>query len=96
MVRRYVGAPVLDGLALSLHQRAAATNTKLPESGCDFILHDADGEGLMRHECPEIWRGKAESGKQKVEIGGQQVETPEIAEGGWRRDWEAIEREGDE
>ena len=27
------------------------------ESGCGFILHDVDGEWLMRHECPEIARG---------------------------------------
>ena len=28
-----------------------------PESGCGFVLYDADGEWLMRHECPEIARG---------------------------------------
>jgi hypothetical protein len=26
----------------------------IPESGCEFVLHGADGEGLMRTECPEM------------------------------------------
>jgi len=61
-------------------QRDAAGNPELAESGCDFILQGAGGEMLMRQECPEIWRGKAESGKLKVEIGKLQMETPEMPE----------------
>jgi hypothetical protein len=30
---------------------------KMPESRCDLVLHDIDGEGVMRMECPEI-KGK--------------------------------------
>jgi hypothetical protein len=48
-----------------------AERTQLPESRGDFVLQGAGGEMLMSHECPEIWRGKAENGKQKVEIGGR-------------------------
>jgi hypothetical protein len=39
-----------------------------PESGCDFVLHDADGQLVMRNGCPEIRGRKAECGKLKVEI----------------------------
>jgi hypothetical protein len=51
-----------------------------PESRRDFVLYHADGELVMPEECPEIWRGKAESGKQEVEIRTLQVEMPEMAE----------------
>ena len=50
------------------------------ESGCGFVLYDADGESVMRHECPEYRGGKAESGKQKVEIGRLQIGIPEMPE----------------
>jgi hypothetical protein len=53
---------------------------EMPESRCDFILQDADGESLMRRDCPEIRPGKAESEMLKVEIGTLQVEMPEMAE----------------
>ena len=32
--------------------------SKIPESGCDFILQAADDEWLMRYDCPGIGRGK--------------------------------------
>jgi len=47
------GASV-DGVALSRHQLDTDENTVTPECGCDFVLHDSDGELLMREECPEI------------------------------------------
>jgi hypothetical protein len=27
---------------------------EMPESRCNFVLHEADGEWLMSHDCPEI------------------------------------------
>jgi hypothetical protein len=53
---------------------------EMPESRCSFILYDADGELLMRRECPEIRRRKAEIGKLKTEIGILHVKRPEMAE----------------
>ena len=49
----------VDGAALSRRQGDAAGSGESLESRCDFVLHDADGEWLMRQNCPEIER-KAE------------------------------------
>ena len=43
---------------------------KAPQSGCGFVLQDADDEWEMRLKCPEIGGGNAESGKLKIVIGG--------------------------
>jgi hypothetical protein len=49
----------VDEAALYRHQRATAGNSGSPESRCEFVLQDADGEVLMRRECPEMVWGKA-------------------------------------
>jgi hypothetical protein len=56
-------------------------SSELPESRSDFVSQTAGGKLVMREDCPEIWRGKAESGKLKIEIGARQEEMPE-----WRCD----------
>jgi hypothetical protein len=38
---------------------------KIPESRCDFSLHDADGELVTPGECPEIRPGKTENPMKK-------------------------------
>jgi hypothetical protein len=55
---------------------------EMPESRCDFVLHEADAELLMPQECPEFGGGKLESGKLKIEMGAPQAEKPEMAESG--------------
>jgi hypothetical protein len=37
------------------------------ESECEFVPQDTDGEVVMARDCPEIWRGKAESGKRRAQ-----------------------------
>ena len=33
--------------------------TETPESGCGFVLHDADDEWVMPQECPEFRNGSS-------------------------------------
>ena len=61
-------------------QRHVAGDSVIPESCCGFVSHNADGEMVMPQDCPEIRRGKAESGKLKIEIGAPHAEMPEMAE----------------
>jgi hypothetical protein len=35
-------------------------SAEIPESKCDFILHEADAEWLMPRVCPEMGRGRGE------------------------------------
>ena len=50
---RCASAPVA-GATLSHCQRDTIENTLMPEPGCGFISYEADGEGVMRRECPEF------------------------------------------
>jgi hypothetical protein len=56
-----------DGELLGMHE--------MPESRCDFILHDADGEMLMRKDCTEyggVRRGVSErAGGLSISINGR-------------------------
>ena len=75
-VRRWVSE---GGRQRALQQRTEIrgqrSETK-PESRGDFVLHGADGEGVMRQECPEFWPGKAENRKLKIEIEALRAEKP--------------------
>ena len=53
------------GLRRELHEAGGGwlRMRRIPESRCDFILHDVDGELVMRHDCPEIRRGKPQRKK---------------------------------
>jgi hypothetical protein len=49
-------------------------SAELPESGCDFVLHDVDGEWVMSQECPEFGAGggnKTKGRDQKAEVRDQ-------------------------
>ena len=51
---------------------SGCTQTKVPESGCDFVSQDIGGELVMTGECPEFGAGSGG--------GGRGVKAPE----GWR------------
>ena len=49
---------------------------EIPESGCDFVLHDADGESVMTHDCPEFGGGGGSRGGGAKAVEGYRSPSP--------------------
>jgi hypothetical protein len=76
---------LVDGAALSGGQRDANGNRVSPESGWGFDLQGADGEVLIRQECPEIGGGRGR-GQRPADQGGASVNGTALS----RHQWDAV------
>ena len=66
------------GSFANISQRAEGRGHEIPESGFDFIVHDTDGEWVMRLKCPEFSGQAATSSV----FGGKDAEARRPGDGG--------------